>query len=90
MKREPVVERDAAIGGGHQHQGQCDHTEVSLANDGENLMIVDILERMGQREYRARSNGNAYDGAANAFQPGAAAKLVFQEFQAQGADPIVV
>jgi hypothetical protein len=43
---------------------------------------------MGQREYRARSNGNAYDGAANAFQPGAAAKRVFQEFQVQGADPI--
>jgi len=43
---------------------------------------------MGQRKDRPCGNGNAQKCAADAFQPGATAKLVFQPFQFQGAYPI--
>jgi hypothetical protein len=53
------------------------------------LTIVDIFQRVGQREYRTGTNGNGKNETAQALQPGTAAKLFPQKICFQGLYPFM-
>ena len=88
VQREPVIQRDAAIGRGDQHQRECDGREVGGTNDVEDLVVIDIPERVSQSEYRGGADHNADQGAAEAFDTAASAQLLLQGRNTQSAGPI--
>ena len=62
-------------------------TPVCAPDDLEYFVVVDVLERMRQRENGCRSDGNA-DDDTQALQPGAAAGGVLQHNDLQSVHPI--
>ena len=87
MKREPVVERNAAVRSCYQHQGERNNVKISPPDDREDLIVVDMFKRMRQCKNSSDSNRDADDGTAQAFQPGTTAKLLLQQIDFQGAHP---
>ena len=54
----------------------------------EDLVVIDIPERVRQPEYRRRADHDADDRAAQAFDAAASAKFFLQGENIQGAGPI--
>ncbi len=85
-QRQQVVQSQTGVGNGHQHQGHDNDAGTGTSHDREHLVVVDVLERMRQREDGCRRDGEA-DDHTQPLQSGVAAGCLLQHNGLQGVHP---